>query len=70
MSKRGIRIHHHERLKKNRKNYWGGNLSDKHNGMVADTPKICSCWMCGNARKIWGKSISEIRDSQKKLHED
>lgn len=70
MSKRATRIHHRERLKKNRKKYWGGNLSDKHNGMVIDTPKICSCWMCGNARKIYGKSLKEIGANQKELFEE
>ena len=30
-------------------------------GIYAHTPKRCSCWMCGNQRKINGPRISEIR---------
>ena len=69
MLKRAIRIHHHERLKKKRQNYWGGNLLGKHLNLVAQTPKICSCWMCGNARKHYGISIKEISMNQKELFE-
>lgn len=70
MSKRAIRIHHRERLKNNRKNYWGGDLTDRKIGILINTPKICSCWMCGNARNIYGKSLKEISMNQKELFEE
>lgn len=28
-------------------------------GMLAHTPKACSCWMCGNQRRIEGDTIQE-----------
>lgn len=28
-------------------------------GRLAHTPKECSCWMCGNARRIEGDTIQE-----------
>jgi len=70
MSKRAIRIHHRIRLKNKRKTYWGGGLSNQMLGKLINTPKVCSCWMCGNARKIYGKSIKEISMFQKELFQD
>lgn len=57
------RIFHKERLKKNRKNYWGGIISDsKFEKSVIDTPAPCSCWMCGNPRKYFNeRTIQEKR---------
>jgi hypothetical protein len=28
-------------------------------GMRARTPRLCSCWMCGNKRRHWGAKHSE-----------
>ncbi len=60
---RALRRHHRERLKKNRKNYWGygqqgwrtaeTEMSEATAGIVINTPTPCSCWMCGNPRKAW-----------------
>lgn len=51
-----------ERLKKNRKHYWNNSLNTKHAGMALTTPKICSCWMCGNPRKYFGdRTIQELK---------
>lgn len=48
------RIHHRERLKKSRAMYWRGNASEiTKQGFVVETPKPCSCWMCGNPRKFF-----------------
>lgn len=61
---RAMRRHHRERLKKTRKNYWGyGNqgyrsyfeqgtpeMSPYQAGVVINTPKTCSCFMCRNQR--------------------
>ena len=48
------RRHHRERLKSRRKHYWYGDdkdLTDKHLGMLVNTTKPCSCWMCRNPRR-------------------
>lgn len=59
--KRSIRRHHAERLKSNRKMYWGkaANSSKRLLGLCISTPCVCSCWMCGNQRKHYGASISD-----------
>mgnify|MGYP003648346733 CR=1 FL=1 len=31
----------------------------KQIGMLAHTPKACSCWMCGNQRQVEGATIQE-----------
>lgn len=57
------RLANKARLKKNRRHYWGQDLlhHDKFANMVTDTPAICSCWMCGNARKYFGhRTLQEI----------
>lgn len=30
-------------------------------GRLANTPKACSCWMCGNQRRIEGDTMQERR---------
>lgn len=30
----------------------------------ADNLKMCSCYMCGNQRKHWGKTIQELKYSE------
>lgn len=54
---RGERKAQEERLKKARKRYWGlvNNESAKSIGILLHTPKVCSCPMCGNPRKYFGK---------------
>ena len=46
MPMRSLRIHHRKRIRKNRAHYCGGNI-----GKFIETPKMCSCWMCGNPRR-------------------
>jgi len=62
-----------ERLKKNRKNYWGRSypsnyakpMTEKQIGMALHTPALCSCMMCGNARrKLKEITIQERRFPQ------
>lgn len=37
-------------------------LTDRMIGKHADNMAICSCTMCGNPRRIWGKkTIQELR---------
>lgn len=50
------------RLKKKRNKYWfTGDKSPKQLGMLLNTAKPCGCWMCSNARKVFGKPFSQIR---------
>ncbi len=66
---RAIRRHHDSRLKRKRSRYWGGNAnaSKRRLGIVLHTPKVCSCWLCGNGRKHFGLTIQERRQPQSNL---
>lgn len=58
--------HHVKRLKAKRKHYWnvgGKHRSEKAVGLVVCTPCLCSCTMCGNQRKHWGRPIQEIKQA-------
>lgn len=65
---RALNRHHKNRLKSKRKGdivYHSEFPINKH----VTTPKLCSCWMCGNTRKFLGnskqaKTIQELRNSQ------
>lgn len=63
---RAQRRHHAARLKQKRSKYNGCFSPDsgKAVGKVYKTPKLCSCWMCGNHRYWSGKTISELRAEQ------
>ncbi|MEZ4775950.1 MAG: hypothetical protein R3D00_22420 [Bacteroidia bacterium] len=59
---RAIRRHHRERLLQKRKNYWGNDRVHEIKANVINTPKPCSCFMCGNPRKYWNeKTVQERR---------
>ena len=60
---RDKKFHHRERLKANRQFHWGRDLSGepKRLAQAVDTPKPCSCMMCGNARKHAGPTMQERR---------
>jgi len=70
--KRSIRRHHSDRLKAKRsKYYWwwedkrtGGARRD---GILANTPKLCSCVVCGNPRKHFNRPTYQ---EQKEEQED
>jgi hypothetical protein len=76
---RSVRRHHLERLKKNRATYGGfpqhdtGDdkaMTDRLIGIVANTPKACSCWKCSRPRKVWGeRTVQELRQMQPALQE-
>ena len=55
--KRALRRHHYRRLKRKRKRFWYGAdfapMGPRHLGMAVTTPKVCSCWMCGNPRRYF-----------------
>jgi hypothetical protein len=74
MRTREWRRFQNKRLKKNRRSYWTGSHWDNDSrrlGILLHTPKICSCYMCGNPRKYFkGKdsnTIQEQRIAQKDL---
>jgi len=55
--------HHRERLKKKRRNYWGCVVKDERRlGILVNTPKPCSCFMCRNRRKDEGPTLQERRN--------
>lgn len=55
-SKRAVRRHHNNRVKNSRKIHWGKKIEDpKELGKLMDTPTPCSCHMCGNTRKWYGR---------------
>lgn len=73
---RALRRHHVQRLKANRKTYYGYGRSGDRNaemparflGMTVHTAKVCSCPMCGNARKFFGnETIQELKAKQESV---
>jgi hypothetical protein len=64
-SRRAVRRAHYNRLKRKRSRYWWfqswgpGELltadRDKMLGLLTETPKCCSCIMCGNPRKHYNE---------------
>ena len=74
-TKRALRRDHVQRLKNNRKNYWGYGraygqdgtsvMSPKQLSKVVQYPKNCSCPMCGNERKHFHKrTLQELKQLQ------
>lgn len=62
---RAIRRHHAKRLKNVRKYYQGGHggSTPRILGIYLHTPCNCSCWMCGNERKYFGRrTVKEMSD--------
>lgn len=68
---RALRRHHAERIKAKRKTYRNGPLpgldhrrNERRLGLVVQTAKPCSCWMCGHVRLHNGPTIQELRHFQ------
>ena len=67
---RANRRHHRHRLWCNRRFHWGRDLAgadenSKSRGKAVDTPTPCSCWMCGNPRRHFGKkTLQELRQDK------
>ncbi len=59
---RAIRRHHAARLKRARRFYFAVyNAGDPRRlGLALHTPALCSCWMCGNARRYFGRTRAEL----------
>ena len=63
---RATRRHHVARLKKARKHFWGNYdkpMEGRQLGVAVATPAVCSCPMCGNARRWFG-----WQDMQERKH--
>lgn len=60
--KRGDRLTKFKVLKKKRAAYWADLGKDpRRAGILAHTPALCSCHMCGNPRKYDGvRTIQEL----------
>ena len=83
---RANRRHQTARLKKARKLYWGhggssyttyDTMTPKQLGKVVQYPAVCSCFMCGNARRTdkqlthqEKKQLQALKDFQKELLSD
>lgn len=67
---RALRRHHKNRLKNSRRNYWSVTIdlidlkSEKYISQVTRTPKPCSCYMCGNARKFFNERTLQEKKQQ------
>lgn len=74
-SKRAERRHHYQRLKRKRitNNYWcryHGDWSKSQLGISVNTPKPCSCEMCGNPRRHFRESTLSERKSIHSMKEE
>ena len=60
---RAQRRHHRERLKNKRRYHWGRDLMAEPEVLArtVNTPKPCSCLLCGNRRKHAGGTLQERR---------
>ena len=70
-SRRSIRRYHRARLLRRRRHYWVyGTVfwPDPAPPSVVDTPKPCSCWMCGNPRR-WRNGPRLTRQEMKFIQE-
>ena len=68
MKSRAIRRHHEERIKRRVKAYYSGVHKDdpRRIGQMAQTRKLCSCWMCGNPRRYF----NELTLREPRIHEE
>lgn len=69
------RRHHAARLKAARHLYWGRRadrgtapLTTTQLGILASTPAVCSCWMCGNPRKWLNEKSFQERKLDPRLN--
>ena len=58
-----LRRHHAERLRAKRRAYLSmpKTSTARTIGMLLHTSTLCSCWMCGNPRKHFGKATIQER---------
>lgn len=67
--KRGIRRDHYMRIKRKRKSYNVAPIEDGVTDLTIETPKPCSCFMCGNPRKFFKESTIQEKKSILKLND-
>ena len=73
--KRALRRHHDKRKKawvrKNLSHYfmYATDLPERRVGMYSRTPKVCSCFMCGNPRRFHQKPSVQERRAMLELDE-
>ncbi len=77
MGSRALRRHHRIRIKKKRLYQLKSNFSDwkeivylKRLNFSIDTPKACSCYLCGNPRKYWNEKTRKEVISEKCFNRD
>lgn len=60
---RALRRHHAARIKHSRRKYSHvfDSTSARVIGIVARTPSLCSCHMCGHQRELHGPNMQEVR---------
>ena len=49
------RRHQIDRLRNVRRLYWHGDVSKRQLEILVNTRKPCSCYMCGNPRRLFGE---------------
>ena len=59
MSKRAIRRHHYQRLKRKRYQWWDGDIDNETAAFLVNTPTPCSCFACGNPRRHFGEKTRQ-----------
>jgi hypothetical protein len=65
---RCMKFHHQKRIKNNRREYWGEvNKDERRLGILLNTPKPCSCFMCRNRRKDEGLTLQELKSLEREL---
>ena len=78
---RALRRHHRARMIKKaravlaaRFGYWGERNRDLNAKRLADNITSCSCWMCGNPRRVPGRHASRLTiqelKHEEKSHDD
>ncbi len=69
---RALKFHHRKRLKIKRRNNWDGSasLTEKRLGISINTPRPCSCWLCGKRRFHHGVTYQEQKIRQKFAQDD
>lgn len=55
------RRHHEARLKRKVRSYYGGHNDPRRLGIYARTRTPCSCYMCGNPRRLGELPMQELR---------
>lgn len=69
---RAIRRHHAKRLKNVRRHYQSGHAGSTPRllGIYLNNPRNCSCWMCGNERKYFGRRTIKEKSDLEVINKD